>query len=453
MPTAVETMLYKKSGLLGISGISNDMRDLIAQRRSGRASRRRLLRLSRGEGDRRPGRRARRRRRHRLHRRHRRAVGGDPPAHLRRVGVARARDRSRRQRAPRAANFDTRQRDRSVGRADQRGARDRPPHRTVAWLDRSPRLAREKDRHIMTATAAPTKKTGPAKRLEGISIRPLAGRHRRPRFHPAELHAVRRRRIVPRAARPQRTLDIWARLTALFPEERKKGVLDISPIPSTITAHAPGYIDKDNEIIVGLQTEAPLRRAIMPNGGFRMVLGALKTYGYTRRPERRRNLHQVPQDAQRRGVRRLHRRHAPLPELAHPHRTAGRVRARPHHRRLSSCRALRRRSPDRAEEAGEGGARLGAVQRRNHSRSRRVVRADARARRAQENGRELRLRHLEACEHREGSRAVVVFRVPRRRERAERRSHVAWPHLDVPRHLLRARSRRAPASPRSRRRR
>ena len=77
---------------------------------------------------------------------------------------------------------------------------------------------------------------------------------------------------------------VWSRLTALFPEERKKGVLDVSPIPSSITAHAPGYIDKDNEVIVGLQTDAPLKRAIMPNGGFRMVLGALKTYGYTADP-------------------------------------------------------------------------------------------------------------------------------------------------------------------------
>jgi len=77
-----------------------------------------------------------------------------------------------------------------------------------------------------------------------------------------------------------RTRNLWARLNELFLEERKKGVLDVSQIPSSITAHAPGYIDKENEIIVGLQTEAPLKRAIMPNGGFRMVLNALRTYGY-----------------------------------------------------------------------------------------------------------------------------------------------------------------------------
>ncbi len=78
----------------------------------------------------------------------------------------------------------------------------------------------------------------------------------------------------------ERTLAIWAKLEALFAEERKKGVLDVSQIPSAITAHEAGYIDRENEIIVGLQTEAPLKRAIMPNGGFRLVLTALKTYGY-----------------------------------------------------------------------------------------------------------------------------------------------------------------------------
>src|SRR6476646_8957991 len=47
-----------------------------------------------------------------------------------------------------------------------------------------------------------------------------------------------------------RTKNLWAKLNALFVEERKKGVLDVSQIPSSITAHAPGYIDKDNEVIV-----------------------------------------------------------------------------------------------------------------------------------------------------------------------------------------------------------
>jgi formate C-acetyltransferase len=83
----------------------------------------------------------------------------------------------------------------------------------------------------------------------------------------------------------ERTQKIWRTLTDLFVEERKKGVLDVSPIPSSITAHAPGYIDRDNELIVGLQTEAPLRRAIMPNGGLRMVLNALKAYKYEADPQ------------------------------------------------------------------------------------------------------------------------------------------------------------------------
>ncbi|HJZ78978.1 MAG TPA: formate C-acetyltransferase [Pyrinomonadaceae bacterium] len=78
----------------------------------------------------------------------------------------------------------------------------------------------------------------------------------------------------------ERTTKIWAQLNELFIEERRKGVLDVSQIPSSITAHAPGYIDRENEIIVGLQTEAPLKRAIMPNGGFRMIVSALETYGY-----------------------------------------------------------------------------------------------------------------------------------------------------------------------------
>jgi formate C-acetyltransferase len=77
-----------------------------------------------------------------------------------------------------------------------------------------------------------------------------------------------------------RTENIWRKLQELFVEERRKGVLDVSQIPASITAHPPGYIDRENEVIVGLQTDAPLKRAIMPNGGFRMVAAALKAYGY-----------------------------------------------------------------------------------------------------------------------------------------------------------------------------
>src|SRR5262245_4266114 len=83
----------------------------------------------------------------------------------------------------------------------------------------------------------------------------------------------------------ERTRSIWKKLEAMFVEERKKkGVLDVSQVPSSITAHAPGYIDRANEVIVGLQTEAPLKRAIMPNGGLRMVLSSLKAYGYEPNP-------------------------------------------------------------------------------------------------------------------------------------------------------------------------
>jgi formate C-acetyltransferase len=83
--------------------------------------------------------------------------------------------------------------------------------------------------------------------------------------------------LTPATARTQ---AIWKRLNELFVEERRKSVLDVSQIPSSINAHSPGYIDRDNEIIVGLQTDAPLKRAIMPNGGLRMVINSLKAYNY-----------------------------------------------------------------------------------------------------------------------------------------------------------------------------
>jgi formate C-acetyltransferase len=83
-----------------------------------------------------------------------------------------------------------------------------------------------------------------------------------------------------------RTTGIWSKLLAMFPAERERGIHDVdASTPSTITSHAPGYIDEANELIVGLQTDAPLKRAIIPNGGWRMVENALRTYGYEPDPD------------------------------------------------------------------------------------------------------------------------------------------------------------------------
>ncbi|SNY59145.1 formate C-acetyltransferase [Paractinoplanes atraurantiacus] len=83
----------------------------------------------------------------------------------------------------------------------------------------------------------------------------------------------------------ERTERIWRRLQRMFAEERRRGVYDVDAhTPSTITSHEPGYLDRDHELIVGLQTSAPLRRAIMPNGGLRMVQAGLAAYGFSLDP-------------------------------------------------------------------------------------------------------------------------------------------------------------------------
>lgn len=78
-----------------------------------------------------------------------------------------------------------------------------------------------------------------------------------------------------------RTKGIWDKMMKLMEVEIEKGILDLDVnTPSSITSHEAGYIDKDNEVIVGLQTDAPLKRAIKPNGGIRLVEAAAKAYGY-----------------------------------------------------------------------------------------------------------------------------------------------------------------------------
>lgn len=78
-----------------------------------------------------------------------------------------------------------------------------------------------------------------------------------------------------------RTTALWQQLSELMRTERDKGIVDAETrLPQSILTYGPGYIDKQKEVVVGLQTDAPLKRAIFPKGGIRMVENALKAYGY-----------------------------------------------------------------------------------------------------------------------------------------------------------------------------
>ena len=85
----------------------------------------------------------------------------------------------------------------------------------------------------------------------------------------------------------EKTLRVWNTLEEKYlSEERKKRILDIdTDTPADIDAFKPGYICEDDDVIVGLQTDAPLKRAMMPNGGWRMVETAIHEAGMEYNPE------------------------------------------------------------------------------------------------------------------------------------------------------------------------
>ncbi|MBE6759101.1 MAG: formate C-acetyltransferase [Ruminococcaceae bacterium] len=84
------------------------------------------------------------------------------------------------------------------------------------------------------------------------------------------------------AGATQRTTELMDKLNDLFAEEQKKGgVLDIdTDTVSSLTSYKPGYLDKEKELIVGLQTDSPLKRGVNPFGGIRMARQACEAYGY-----------------------------------------------------------------------------------------------------------------------------------------------------------------------------
>ena len=214
----------------------------------------------------------------------------------------------------------------------------------------------------------------------------------------------------------ERTTALWNRLVAMFPAERERGIYDVDAhTPSTITSHAPGYIDRDNELIVGLQTDAPLKRAIMPNGGWRMVEDALVTYGYQPDPQikkifttYRKTHNQGVFDVYPPEVRAARRSHiiTGLPDAY------GRGRIIGDYRRVALYGVDALVDAKKIERAALDLLRSAEDVIRDREEHTEQISA---LRRAQGNGASLRLRHFRPGRDRAGSRAVAVLRLPRAR--------------------------------------
>ena len=287
------------------------------------------------------------------------------------------------------------------------------------------------DSHGHRAGHLPERHAGRPRRLARVQAADLAEQHLGPGVHPGQLHPVRGGRVVP--GRPhRRTTIIWNRLGELITKERRQGRPRRRPwSPRASPPHDPGYIDKDRELIVGLQTDAPLKRAIMPNGGWRMVENGLKAYGYEPDPTVTGHLHEVPQDPQRRRLRRLHPDDPRPPATSHivtglPD-SYGRGRIIGDYRRVALYGVDRLIAAKREDRAVAG---RDALQRRRDPRPRGARRADPGPGRAEGDGRVVRLRHLRA------GRLPPARRSSGRTSRylggdqgAERRGHVAGAHL------------------------
>ena len=112
----------------------------------------------------------------------------------------------------------------------------------------------------------------PGKWMEEVNVRDFIQRNYAP-YHGDESFL---------AGPTEATVKLWDEVLDLLKQERANGgVLDAdTDIIGTITSHGPGYIDKDLEKIVGLQTDKPLKRALQPFGGIKMSVQACEMYGY-----------------------------------------------------------------------------------------------------------------------------------------------------------------------------
>ena len=197
----------------------------------------------------------------------------------------------------------------------------------------------------------------------------------------------------------QRTLDVRKKFEDLLLQEHANGgalKVDTETV-ITPTSFGPGYLDKEKDIIVGLQTDEPLKRACNPFGGMRMVRSACKAYGYEVSPkiEEEFKYHKTHND----GV-----FSAYTPEIKAA-RHVGLITGLP-------------------DAYGRGRIIGGAP------------RPDPGPGGHEGDGPDVRLRHLRPCQQRPGGRAVAVLRLPGRHQGAERRRHEPGPCVHLPGHLL-----------------
>ena len=275
--------------------------------------------------------------------------------------------------------------------------------------------------------------------MGGVPDRLVAEDNRRPRLHSAELRAVRRRctssRRPPAHAEylghPAGTLHRGA-------EERRAGRLADPELDHRPRAGLHRSRPRDHR-----RPSDRCAAQARDHAQRRISAGRQRAQGLRLRARSpgRRDLHQVPEDAQRGGVRRLHRGRPTVPQLASPDGPARRLRPRPHHRRLSPRRALWRQPADRAEEGRKARPRQRAMSTDEIIRDREELAEQIRA--------------LEGAAGRWRRATASTSQVPARNAREA----VQWlyfgylagvkeqngaamslgSHLDLPRHLLRAR--------------
>ena len=234
-----------------------------------------------------------------------------------------------------------------------------------------------------------------------------------------------------------RTEKLMKKLNHLFDlEQQFGGVLDIdTQTVTSLTNYKPGYLDKENEIIVGLQTDRPLRRGVNPFGGINMTRKACQAYGYELSDK-------VEQEFQYRtthndGVFRVY--NEDILNARHVGIITGLPDAYGRGRIIGDYRRVALYGVDYLIQCKKEDKRKLGMELMDAEKIRQLeelYRADQLPRKAEGDGASLRLRHFPAREERARGRAVALLRLPGRHQGAERRGHEPGTHLHLLRHLL-----------------